>query len=110
MAHAASRRRGLSGDESDYRLFHPRLHIFRRSFFGIAADFADHHDDFGLRILVKQFERVQEIRADDRIAADANGGRLPDAARGKLIHRFVSQSARARNDSHRAFAMNARRA
>ena len=101
VAHAASRRRGLAGDESDHRLLHVRLHVLRRGLFGVAADFADHDHGFGLRIVVEQLERVDEIRADDRIAADADRGRLPDAARGELVHGFVGQRAGARDDADR---------
>src|SRR6202008_960009 len=44
VAHAAARRRGLAGDESDSRLLHVRLDELGGGFFGVAADFADHDD------------------------------------------------------------------
>ena len=110
VAHAASRRRGLPGDEADHRLLHSRLHKFRRGFFRVAADLADHDHRFGLRIAIEQVERIDKIRSDDRIAADADRGRLPNAARGQLMHRFVGQRARARNNADVAFLVNACRA
>ena len=44
MSHATSRWRGLTGDKADYRLFHMFLDVLRGHFFGIAANFTDHHD------------------------------------------------------------------
>ena len=43
------------------------------------------------------------------IAADADGGRLSDAALRKLMHRFIGQRARARDDADIAFLVNVRR-
>ena len=43
------------------------------------------------------------------IAADADRGGLPDAARRQLIHRLVGQRARARHDADVAFLVNVRR-
>ena len=37
-----------------------------------AADLADHDDAFGLRIVLEQLEAVDEVRAVDRVAADAD--------------------------------------
>ncbi len=59
-------------------------------------------------IAVKQVERVHKVCADNRIAADADGGRLPDAALGQLMHGFVSQRAGARDDADVAFLVNVR--
>ena len=82
------------------------LYVLGRGFFGIAANFANHHYGFGLRIAIEQLQRVQEVGADDGIAADPDRGRLPDAARRELIHGFVGQRARARDDSDRPFFMD----
>ena len=67
------------------------LDELRRSLFRVAANFSDHDHGFGLRIAVKQIKRVDKIRADNRIAANANRRRLPDSALRQLMHRFVSQ-------------------
>ena len=106
VAHAASGRRRLPGDESDHRLLHVRLHIGRGGLLRIAADLADHHDRVRVGILVEQSQRIQEIRADDRIAADADARRLPDSQFRQLAHRFIGQRAGARNHAHVAFLMN----
>ena len=51
VPHPASGRRGLAGDEADDRLLEV-LRDERGGFFlGGAADLADHHDGFGLRIV-----------------------------------------------------------
>src|SRR5206468_6870736 len=44
MAHAASRRGGLPGDEADDGLLHVGLDPLRGAFFRVAADFADQDD------------------------------------------------------------------
>ena len=46
---------------------------------GSAADFTDHHDPLGIRILFKGIKAVNEIGADNRIAADADTGTLSDS-------------------------------
>src|SRR5713101_9614169 len=109
MSHAASRRRGLSGNKSDDRLLHARFHEFGRGFFGIAADFADHDHGFGLGIAIEQIERIYEIRANDGVAADSDRRGLSNTAGAELINRLISQRARTRNDSDGAFAMNVAR-
>ena len=61
MAHAAARGGGGAGDEADHgqvalaggEVF--ALEVFRRLDFGLAADFADHDDRFGLGVLQEQF-------------------------------------------------------
>src|SRR5581483_4846876 len=105
VAHPSSRRRGLAGDESHHRLFHVRLDELRRSLFRVASNLSDHHHDLGLRIAVEQFERIHEIRSDDRIATDADRRGLPDVPRCQLVDRFVGQRPRPRDDSDRAFAV-----
>src|SRR5580700_6876140 len=100
MAHAPSRRRGLSGDKTDYRLLHVGLHKFSRGFFGVAADLANHDHGFGFGIAIEKVERVQKISSDNRIAANADGSGLPNAALRELMHRLVSQRARARDDAY----------
>src|SRR6476659_336092 len=99
MAHASSRRRGLSRNAANYGLFHVHLDVFRSRLLGGTADLSDHHDGFGLRIAIEQLKRIQEVGPDNRIAADSNRGGLPDPARSELIYSFVSQRAGTRDDS-----------
>src|SRR5215467_1252723 len=79
VAHATSGRRGLAADEADHGLLDVLLDVFGGLFFGRAADLADHHDGVGVGVVVEQFDGVALRRADDRIAADADAGRLADA-------------------------------
>src|SRR5271165_1903360 len=109
MTHAASWRRGLPGDESDYRLLHIVPDVSRRGFFGIAADLTDHDDGVRIRIGIEDADRVDESGADNRIAADADTSGLPDAEAGQLTDSLVRQSARSRYDAHVALAMDMRR-
>ncbi len=59
--------------------------------FGIAADFSDHHDGFGLRVGLKGSEAINEPRTVHRISTDADAGRLPLADAHGLSHRLVRQ-------------------
>ena len=84
------------------------FYVLRRSFFCVPADLADHHHGFCPRIAIEQLQCVHEMRADNRIAADAYCGRLTNIPLRKLIHRFVSKRARARNNPNRPLLVNAR--
>src|SRR4029077_2478970 len=106
VAHAASRRRGLSSDESDDGLLHMFLDERSGDFFGIAAAFADYHDYLCARIVVEHAHGVEEIRADDRIAANADACGLSDAELGELVHGFVSQRAAAADDADVTLLVN----
>src|SRR5208337_2998285 len=96
----------LPCDEATHRLLHVALHKFRSSLLGIAADFADHDHSFRLGIAIEQVERIQEVGANNRIAADPNRGRLTDAALRKLMHRLISERPRARHDADRPLFVN----
>ena len=75
-------------------------------FFGGAADFADHDDGLGLGVGQKHFQNVDEFRALDRIAANANGGGLAKAFLGGLEHCFIGKRSGARDDADGAFLEN----
>ena len=92
-------RRCLSGDEADDRLLHVRLDVLGRGLFRIAADFADHDDRFRVRIFVEELDRIDEGGADDRIAADADAGRLADAELRQLTDGLIRQRAGAGHDA-----------
>ena len=65
--------------------------------FGIAADLSDHDDGVRVGVGVKEFDGVEEVGADDGIAAYADAGGLADVQFGELADRFIGQSARARD-------------
>ena len=81
-----------------------------RLFLGGAADLADHDDALGLRVGQEQLQAVDEVGAVDRIAADADAGRLAEAGGGGLRHRLVGQRARAGDDADLAAACGCGRA
>ena len=76
---------------------------------GRAADLADHDHRFGVGIGREQPQRVDEAGADQRIAADADAGRLPHALLRQLVDRFVGQRAALRHDADAAFAADVAR-
>ena len=50
---------------------------------------------FGVRVGLEQRERVDEVGADDRVAADADAGGLAEALRGELLDDLVGERAAA---------------
>src|SRR5207237_1122533 len=66
--------RCLSRNESYDRFGDISFRKRRGFFFRRAANLADHHDAFCLRIFLKQLQGVDVCCPDDRIAADAHGG------------------------------------
>src|SRR5260370_7726366 len=89
VAHAAARRSGLAGDEADHGLPHVRFDEFRSAFFGIAADFANHHDGVRIGIVVEEADGVKERCADDGIASDPDAGGLAYTDTPELVPAFV---------------------
>src|SRR5258708_19790812 len=77
---------GLSGDEADGGSLDIRLDEFRGALFGVATDFADQDDGMRIRIVIEQLNRIEEGRADDGIAADADAGGLSNAEPLHLIY------------------------
>src|SRR4029079_3625488 len=78
----------------------------RRLFLGRTADLADQHDRLGLGVLGKELEDVEERRPDDRVAADADAGRLAEAGVAHRLDGLVGQRPGAADDAHAAFAVD----
>ena len=53
------------------------------------------------RVVLEQLQQVDLVRADDRVAADADARRLPKPEGRELEHRLVGQRARAADDADR---------
>src|SRR5688572_28148242 len=106
VAHALAGWCGLAGDERGDGLLHLRLDELGRALLRVAADLAHHEDRAGARIVLEERERVDEVHALDRIAADADGGRLTEAERGQLVHALVGERARARDQPDVAFLVD----
>ena len=85
VAHLLAGRGGEAGDVGDDRLGDLGGDELGRPLLGVAADLADHHDQLGLGVGLVQREDVDEVGADDRVAADADdrgvAGRRPASAR-----------------------------
>src|SRR5215213_6798103 len=80
VAHRLARRRGEARDVGDDRLGHVGLDELGSALLGVAADLARQHDELGLRVLLEEAEDVDERRARDRVAADADDRRVAEAA------------------------------
>ena len=99
MAHALARRSGNAGDISHDRLGDVLPDELGRSLFVRTTNLADHDDAFGLRVLFEQSQDVDEVHATDRVATNANASALAEAELGRLVHGFVSERARTRNNT-----------
>ena len=100
VAHALARRRLTPCDEGgDGLVRHVLLDPLRRVLFGRAADLTDDEDSVGVGVILKELERVDEVRALDGVAADADGGRLADACVRELEGRLVGEGAGARDEA-----------
>ena len=64
--------RGEAGDVGDDRLGDLGGDELGGALLGVAADLADHHDQLGLGVGLVELEDVDEVGADDRVAADAD--------------------------------------
>ncbi len=63
-------------------------------FLGRAADLAHHQDRLGRRIGLEHLEQVDERRADDRIAAQADARRLAQAEAASVARRLRRSACR----------------
>src|SRR5215475_5373420 len=109
MAHPPAWRRRLSADETDDRLLHFRFDISRSFLFGCSADFTDHHNAIRVLILAEKTDSIDEVRADDWIATNADTGGLANPSLRQLPDRFVGEGSASRHDSDIALEMNVSR-
>src|SRR5262245_5901598 len=109
MTHSPTLRRRLSADEADDRLLNLRFDIGRSFFFGCSTDFTDHHNAMCVLILTEKANRIDEGRADDRIATNTNARRLANLSFRELSDRFVGEGSASRHDSDIALQMNVSR-
>src|ERR1700689_2202214 len=100
MPHAPARRRGGSGDEAHHRLLHlAALQEIGGLFLGRAAHLSDHDVRLGGGIAQEHLQAVDEMGAVDRIAADADAGRLAEPRRRGLRHRLIGERSGAGDDA-----------
>src|SRR5688500_19112589 len=100
MAHAPARRGGLSGDEPNDRRLHVALDE-RGCFLLVgAADLADQDDRAGFGVVLEERQAVDEVGADDRIAADPDARRLADAGTRQVMNDLVGKRAAPRHNAN----------
>ena len=99
VAHGLALGSGEPRDVADDRLGDVVLDVRRGPLLGVAADLADHHDRVGLGVVLERLEAVDVGGADDRVAADADGG--GEAVLRQLVHHLVGQRARLRHQADR---------
>ena len=103
VAHPLARRGGLTGDERGQRLGELARRLERGGLLlGVAADLAHHQHAVGLGVGLEERERVDEARAVDRVAADADAGALADAQVRELPDALVSERSRPADDADAA--------
>src|SRR3984957_4040682 len=89
VAHAATWRRGLPGNQSHDGFVHVVFDVSGSLFFGVAADFADHNDGLRFGVFVEELDRVDMRGTDDRIAANSDARGLADPQLRQLMYGFV---------------------
>src|SRR5262249_6685204 len=93
MTHAAAGRRGAAGDEADHGFLAAAPRLIREELRGVllggTADLADHDDRLGRLVGEQHLQHLDELGALHRIAADADGGGLPEPLAGGLVDRLV---------------------
>src|SRR4051812_16302039 len=99
VAHTTSGRRRLASDEAHDRLLHVLLHEPCSLLLVRPTDLSHHGDGVGAGIGFECRETINEDRAVDRIAANADACRLPKPGAGELIYDFICQCSRAADDA-----------
>src|SRR5918997_6413638 len=91
VAHRLAFWSGEARDVGDDGRLHLFVNVFGGELLGIAPDPTDHHDAFGLGVGFELLEDLDEIRPDYGVAADPDGGALPDTPEGKLVDDLVGE-------------------
>ncbi len=99
MPHRLARRRRETRDVGDNRLRQLGLDERRCLLLLVAADLADHDDVLGLGVGLELREDVDERRADDRVATDADDRRVAEPPLRQLVADLVGQRAGARDEA-----------
>ncbi len=99
MAHLLAGRSGHAGHVGGHRLGHVIADERRRLLLGSATDLADHHDGLRFGVGLEGLEAVDEARAGDGIATDADAGGAADALLLEFVERLVGEGARPAHDA-----------
>ena len=108
VAHRLAGRSREPCDVGDHGLGHLRLDVARGLLLLVAADLADHDDHLGLVVRLEAPEHVDERRADDGVAADADDRRVAEAELSHLVADLVGERPRAADEADPALAEDLR--
>ena len=92
MAHGLTLRSGEACNVTNDGLGHVGLDVLAGLLLGVAADLTDHHDRFGLRILLEHLQDIDEVGARDRVATDTDRRRLAQAQLGAALAFYGDQT------------------
>src|SRR3954468_22528916 len=109
VAHRLARRRREPRDVGHDRLGDVLGDVVGRALLGVAADLARQHDQLGLVVGLEELDDVDERRARDRVAADADDRRVAEPGLGQRVADLVGQRARARDHADVALLEERRR-
>src|SRR3954447_4605172 len=96
VTHGLAGRSREAGDVGQHRLRDELGDVLGGLLLGVAADLAAHHDQLGLAVLLEELDDVDEVRAGDRVAADADDRAVAEAPLRQLVTDLVGQRAGAR--------------
>ncbi|CAB4717722.1 unannotated protein [freshwater metagenome] len=102
VAHLLSGGCGHTSDVGNNRLAHLVLDELRCFFFSRTANFADHHDGFGVGVGFECFEAIDERSSGNRIATDTDARGDADVLKFEFVQCLVGERAGAAHDAHRA--------
>ena len=104
MAHPSPRRRTNPRNEGDHRHI-ARIRLLqevRRVLLRAASDLADHDNAVGFRVIEEDAQTIDEVRAAEGIAADADDEGLAEPGLRGLVDGFVGECSEARDDADAA--------
>src|SRR5215217_511688 len=99
VAHGLAGRGGEARDVGEHGLGDVLTDVLGGLLLLVAADLAAHDDELGLIVLLEQRDDVDERRAHDRVAADADDRRVAEPGAGDLVADLVGQRARTRDEA-----------
>src|SRR6476619_4173168 len=102
MTHGLSGRSREACDVGEDGLRHVLPDIASRLLLFVTADLPDKDDQLRLRIRFEPLEDVDERRADDRVATDADDGRVSKSQPRELVADLIRERPRSRNEADRA--------
>ena len=109
MAHAFAGRRSNTRNKTNDRFFHIGFAPLSGVCFVWSADFANHDDGVGIRIVIERLHHIDVFQAIDGVTTNTDSTGLAQTYFGQHGHRFIGQRARARNHADASFAMDVSR-